>query len=69
MVVMKIRLKFQMVLQKICFFMLKNHNANIYIGCQKYNFLWCNVSHALPVPFGHLITVPSTEDKWYISVL
>jgi hypothetical protein len=22
--------------------------------------LWCNVSHALPVPFGDLITVPTT---------
>ena len=34
-----------------------------YIDCQKYNFLWDNVSHALPVPFRHLITVPSTTDN------
>ena len=39
-----------------------------YIDCQKYNFSWCNVSHALPVPFGHLITVPSTVDKWYFQL-
>ena len=39
-----------------------------YIDCQKYNFLWCNVSHALPVPFGHFITVPSTADKWYVQL-
>ena len=31
--------------------------ANTYIDCQKYNFSWFNVSHALSVPFGHLITV------------
>jgi hypothetical protein len=34
-----------------------------YIDCQKYNFSRCNVFHALPVPFGHLIIVPSTADK------
>ena len=36
-----------------------------YIDCQKHNFLWFNISHALPVPFGHQITGSSTADKWY----
>ena len=39
-----------------------------YITCKKHNFSLCNVSHALPMPFGHLITVPSTADKWYFQL-
>ena len=39
-----------------------------YINCHKYNFSWCNIFHVLPVPFGHLITIPSTADKWYFQL-
>ena len=48
--------------------LISKHLHCKYIDCQKYNFSWCNVSHALPVPFGHLITVPSTADKWYFQL-
>ena len=27
-----------------------------YIACKKHNFSLCNISRALPVPFGHLIS-------------
>ena len=39
-----------------------------YIDCQKYNFLWSNISPALPVSFAHLFTVPSTANKWYFQL-
>ena len=39
-----------------------------YIDCQKHNFSWFNISHALQVPCGHLITGPSTADKWYFHL-
>ena len=32
-----------------------------YIACKKHNF-------SFPVPFGHLITDPSTADKWYFRL-
>ena len=40
----------------------------IFPHLQLHNFSWCNISHALLVPFGHLNTVPSTEDKWYFQL-
>ena len=35
---------------------------------KRHNFEWWNISHAAPVPFVHLITVPSTADKWYFQL-
>ena len=39
-----------------------------YIDCKKYSFFSCIISHALPVLFGHLITVPSAVKKWYFKL-
>ena len=42
--------------------------VQIYVYYRKYSFLWSNISHALQVPFGHIITVPHTADIRYFHL-
>ena len=46
----------------------KYRTANI-LPAKNTTFCGLMISHALPVPFGHLITVPSTADKWYLQLV
>ena len=39
-----------------------------YITANTLTFRGVIISRALPLPFGYLITVPSTADKWYFQL-